>query len=254
MKAIVVCGFPGIGKSYACANTEKYDLLDLDSSLFTKDPAWEFPEDYIKALDDVVGWEGEPDFIFMSAHAETRNELAKNNIPYVNAYPDAARKAEIVTRIAEREAEKEYGNPQLASIVEDNYDTWVKELDGDTDSVGNYALSRGQHLSDILDKIKMEVIYMKMHEDIEKAFDMFRQEAQLVAEVADAPEDYTIEEQDEALDSLETAVRGAGKKYNISYRHLNEALDLQHEYTLPYLRRTVGSSGYVGGSGYFHDR
>lgn len=157
MKPIIICGFAGIGKTHACFNTDEFNMLDLDSSLFTKDESWNFPTDYIKALDEVIGYPGEPDFILMSTHQETRDELKRNTLPYVLVYPDPSRKDEIVSRIEKRELSKENGNVELGRLIAEHYDEWIKSLENDDNAILRVPLTDGRNLADVLSYVKSEV-------------------------------------------------------------------------------------------------
>jgi len=80
-KAIVIAGFPGVGKTTFYNNTT-LDVLDSDSSKFDKD---DFPQNYIehikKNLDKV-------DIILVSTHKEVREALKKEKISFIIIVPD----------------------------------------------------------------------------------------------------------------------------------------------------------------------
>lgn len=161
MKPIIICGFSGIGKTHSCYSNEEFTILDMDANLFINDESWNFPEDYVKALDEVIGYPGEPDFIMMSTHHETRNELHRVGLPYVIVYPHHDRKDEIVARIEKREVGKENGDMELSKRIAENYDEWISDLENDDRAVLRVPLTGENNLDDVLSYVKNEV---KKHE------------------------------------------------------------------------------------------
>lgn len=92
MNTIVICGFPGVGKTYAFNKLkDKYKILDSDSSNFSwsdfenkiRNP--DFPNNYINHIKENIG---KVDFIFVSTHKKVLNELDNNKIKYYIVCPD----------------------------------------------------------------------------------------------------------------------------------------------------------------------
>ena len=73
---------------------------------------------------------------------------------------------------------------------------------------------------------------MKMDANISKAMNILYHPAQQVAEILDYPEDYTYSDGYKAVIDLETANDKALTEYSLEQKELDEAMMLQHEYTL----------------------
>lgn len=82
MKGKIISGYPGIGKTtYVKNNIEK--AIDLDSSLFhPKTKGW---EKYYINVAQALAKQGF--IVFISCHAEVRDELALRDIDYTLIYP-----------------------------------------------------------------------------------------------------------------------------------------------------------------------
>lgn len=76
----IICGFPGIGKTYLTQNNQypQYHFLDLDSSQFDKSG---FPENYLAAIDRHFV-EGVYDFILVSTHPDVIKCIDDRNYGY----------------------------------------------------------------------------------------------------------------------------------------------------------------------------
>lgn len=103
-KPIVICGFSGIGKSYAAK--EFNEVLDLESSVFShiwdegkdmgKNP--DFPKNYVDAIE---GYLKEPYgrlYILVSCHKEVREELRNRGIDYIIVRPSCDNENEYIKR------------------------------------------------------------------------------------------------------------------------------------------------------------
>lgn len=104
-KPIVICGFSGIGKSYAAK--EFNEVLDLESSIYSK--VWsdleqreerhpEFPGNYVDEIEDYVNDPGEYLYILVSCHEEVREELRNRGIDYIIVRPSCNMKNEYIKR------------------------------------------------------------------------------------------------------------------------------------------------------------
>lgn len=90
-KAVVISGFPGVGKSttYTLLN-KKLTILDLDCSSFDKS---DFPSNYIEYIKDNMD---KADIIFVSSQQTVRNALVENKIHFTLYYPSKKRKKEFI--------------------------------------------------------------------------------------------------------------------------------------------------------------
>lgn len=140
-KPIVICGFSGIGKSYAAEQFKK--VLDLESSIYSK--VWsdleqreerhpEFPGNYVDEIEDYVNDPGEYLYILVSCHEEVRKELRNRGIDYIIATPRLDHRDEYIRRWVTRGSDikfirKMYDNweDMLRSCVEDPMPKIVSE-------------------------------------------------------------------------------------------------------------------------------
>lgn len=137
----VVCGFPGVGKSH-CART--YGFLDSDSSNFSWLPSGErnpdFPRNYVENL-----YKNLHRSVLASTHLEVRNELVKQAVPFVLVYPHRNCKEEYIERYRHR------GSPQkFIDLLNNNWETWILEMEVEFRARRKYVLNEGEYLSDII--------------------------------------------------------------------------------------------------------
>jgi hypothetical protein len=145
---IVVCGFPGIGKSHF-AKIAKCRVIDSDSSQFDKS---DFPQNYVR---EIAARRREFDVVLVSCHEEVRAELARQHIPYHIVFPSHECKQEYLQRYRDR------GNSELfIQLLDKHWDHWIDGClyDGSSDynnmrSVNGYKLGPGRFLSDVADRI-----------------------------------------------------------------------------------------------------
>lgn len=87
---LVICGFPGIGKSmfasYMKENEHRDDILDLDSKPF-KAKDVNHPDRYCKEIEKAY-LSKQYSYIFVSCHEKLREYLRSHNIPYIIAMPE----------------------------------------------------------------------------------------------------------------------------------------------------------------------
>lgn len=96
-KNFAICGFPGVGKSWAAETygIGKYrrNVIDLDSSKFRweKDengegiPNLDWPENYVDEIERLLN---EPkNIVLISTHPEVRDEMRRRGVPYVIVAP-----------------------------------------------------------------------------------------------------------------------------------------------------------------------
>lgn len=138
----VICGFPGVGKTY-CFNNNKSDLLiiDSDSSLFS----WEydkdgnktdvrnkdFPQNYINHIKNNIG---KVDIIFVSTHNEVIKALNDNKIKHTIVYPNlmTTYKYHWINKYIERGSDKAFIN-----LMVDKFYTFILDIEKD---VGEYTI------------------------------------------------------------------------------------------------------------------
>lgn len=151
MSALVVCAFPGSGKSVFYQSYSVYEghvsgirILDSDSSEFswvldengnkTNQRNPKFPLNYIKHIKDNID---KQDIIFVSSHELVRNALHDANINYINIYPkdNLTNMKEWRNRFIQR------GNSQsFIDIVMTNWSNWIKDMENDIFAIRKVSL------------------------------------------------------------------------------------------------------------------
>lgn len=122
--SVVVCGFPGVGKSTAFRQLNSEKVFDSDSSNFNEkdNPNNPFPSNYITYIKDKMLIDGA--VIFVSTHEAVRSALIENRVSFFLVYPDSSCKAEYIQRYADR------GSPQaFLDLLETYFSEWVQECD-----------------------------------------------------------------------------------------------------------------------------
>ena len=124
-KAVVISGFPGIGKSYTAMNEDSFKILDSDSSNFSwikigvRNP--DFPNNYIEHIKLNMY---KADIIFVSSHEEVRNALIKNGIDFTLVYPHKSLKNIYLARYEQRGSSKEF-----IEFISNNWDKFLDEIE-----------------------------------------------------------------------------------------------------------------------------
>ena len=151
-KTMVICGFPGVGKSVAANNKSNID--DAESSAFSWvfDPSQpnkprernpEFPNNYGSHIEKLAGKYGY-DVVLVSCHKEVREELDTRGIDYVFVVPEKNSKDEYMKRYLKRGSDVGFVN-----LLYVKWDEWLDEIENN----GKHAvihLGAGEYLSDIL--------------------------------------------------------------------------------------------------------
>lgn len=150
-KAMVVCGFPGIGKSSVANN--RVNLVDAESSAYSwiwdaekpeeapkRNPR--FPENYIEAIQEERSVY-QHDFVFVSCHKEVREALIYAGIPYIVVAPSLELKNEYMIRYLQRGSSTEF----IEKLYE-KWDEYLKEIAKEDAPV--IWLKSGQYLSDVI--------------------------------------------------------------------------------------------------------
>ncbi|MCM1294339.1 MAG: hypothetical protein NC311_02145 [Muribaculaceae bacterium] len=165
MYTLVISGFPGIGKTYACQQLKRSlkNVFDSDSSDFSWDRHQngeiklgadgkklrhpDFPNNYIKHIQTHLET---ADIIFVSSHDNVRNALSKAQISHALVYPAYEMKAEMLQRYMLR------GSGQgFIELIRNNWDAFINGMKQDA-CPNKIELKPGQYLSDVLvDVIRM---------------------------------------------------------------------------------------------------
>lgn len=143
---MIICGFPGIGKS-SIARTLP-GIVDLESTPFNKN--WKIYADVIEHMDK-NGYT-----VLVSSHRELREELLNRNINYFYVKPEKNLKEEYLERYKKRGNTKAFINQ-----IKDNWDNYLKSLKGEN----IVELKSEEYLLDKLDYIKY-IKYEELKEDL----------------------------------------------------------------------------------------
>lgn len=155
IKGLIICGFPGVGKSYA--EQLSNDIADCESNAFHFPVDWEHinePEKmevkedknwvnkYVDHIEDMASQYGKP-YVLVSSHVEVRTEMDVRGIKYIIAVPKKELKDEYLSRYVKRGSQ--------VSFIEKMYFYWEEWLD-EIENCGMPVihLSSGQYIADIL--------------------------------------------------------------------------------------------------------
>ena len=148
-KAIVICGFPGVGKTSVANN--RTNILDAESSAFSwnwnpedlekgRERNPEFPANYIRFIKENMD---RYDVILASSHQAVRDALKAEGIGYIIVAPYPTTKNEYMIRYLQRGSDIEF--------IDQLYYSWNPFIE---DLVNDGApliwLEDGKYLSDVL--------------------------------------------------------------------------------------------------------
>ena len=143
---LIVCGFPGVGKSTLAKNETKYyplvEFRDSDSSLF---PRAGFPENYLHYIELAVRERG---ITFISTHKAVLNGLHERQISHVVVAPEPTLKMEYIARYAARGSTAQFVQLMLEKWDEFHADMAVHAHECRLSSL--VYLSSGQTLEDVI--------------------------------------------------------------------------------------------------------
>lgn len=152
--SIVICGFPGVGKT--CAAHDRVSVYNLDSSSFSwmydeKNPVEQirnpdFPNNYVEEIKKLYN-EFRYEYILVSTHHVVREELKRSGIKYIVVAPKRALKSEYLIRYIRR------GSPM--EFIEALNERWDEFLDGfEKEDAPVIWLESGKYISDIVGSLR----------------------------------------------------------------------------------------------------
>jgi hypothetical protein len=130
-KAIIICGFPGVGKTTVANN--RRNILDAESSAFSwifnpketdarkRNPA--FPHNYVAFLLENAG---EYDYILSSSHSAVRDDLKAVGAPYIIVAPRRELKNEYLVRYLRRGSDIEF-----IELLNEKWDEFLTDIEND---------------------------------------------------------------------------------------------------------------------------
>lgn len=150
--AIIICGFPGVGKS--CVANNRKNILDAESSAyswkfdpehpergFARNP--EFPENYIQSI---KGFIDKYEYVLVSSHKDVRVALGKEGIPYIIVAPKKELKNEYLKRYLQRGNEIEF-----IELLNEKWDEFLSDIAAA--DVPVIWLDKGEYMTDVLGAI-----------------------------------------------------------------------------------------------------
>lgn len=154
-KGIIICGFPGVGKSYAAQRSP--DIEDIESTSFHYPIEWEninepekmrveenpnWVRDYVDHIENMASEYGYL-YNLVSCHDKVREELDARSIPYIIVVPSKNLKDEYLARYVKR------GDSfNFISQIDTHWDEWLAEIEESGMPV--IHLRAGQTISEIL--------------------------------------------------------------------------------------------------------
>ena len=153
--AVVISGFPGIGKTFVqktLGSKNGKTFLDSDSSKFSwcidadgkkiRNP--EFPKNYMQHILDNMK---KANIICVSAHKTVLDALNNYKIPHVLVYPAYELKDEYLERYRKRGSSNEF----IMSMLE-NWQLYISRMINDI-CPNKVQLLKGQYLADVIQQI-----------------------------------------------------------------------------------------------------
>lgn len=132
---MIICGFPGIGKSSISRTLP--GIVDLESTPFNKN--WEI---YVNVIEHM----NKNYIVLCSSHMDLRKELNKRNINYIYVKPKKELKEEYIERYKKRGNDKKF-----IKQLYDNWDEYMKTLKNEN----VWELDSEEYLYDVLEKIRL---------------------------------------------------------------------------------------------------
>lgn len=166
---LVICAFPGTGKSTISNDAEKYGLIrahvhyddrdgvsidllksdkpavfDSDSSIFPKE---NFPQNYIEHIKYILSWK-EDCVVMVSSHDNVREALREAGIDYILVYPQRELKGDYLERYVSR------GSPEaFVTMMDNKWNDFIDSCEADP-STSKRVLSEGEFLVDKIEELK----------------------------------------------------------------------------------------------------
>jgi len=138
----IISAFPGTGKTYVYdmfKDTDKYSILDSDSSTFSKKGNW--PNEYIN---HIVSNIGKVDIIFISSHEEVRKMLEITGIKFNLIYPKKTLKKTYLRRYKKRKSPEAF-----IDYVDVFWDSWIESCEQQK-GCSKIVLQKNQYLLDVI--------------------------------------------------------------------------------------------------------
>lgn len=152
-KTKIVCGFPGVGKTYFYKNDPYRNygvkVLDYSDIVYPKEA-----ED--KFIDKIKSKIGEIDIILINGYEkEFRDLLIDSGLEIFLVYPDINQKQEYLDRYKQRGSNKSFINK-----MDERWDNMIKECYNQSKGCQRIELSPDQYLEDVIPTILNKDLYV----------------------------------------------------------------------------------------------
>jgi hypothetical protein len=137
---MVVCGFPGIGKTTSTKEYKNFwEMCDLDSSEFYGLTDW--PLNYINKIKDLSEEGNEYEIIFISTHKEVRTALRLDSIPYCIALPNKFGKEKYIEYYRNKKSSNEF-----IEKISESWDILIDDLINDNPCIPHLFFGNNSYL------------------------------------------------------------------------------------------------------------
>lgn len=160
---MVICGFPGIGKTFTVQNWiySNIKIYDSDSSNFSwidkndhsKGRNPDFPTNYIEYIKSI---DNENSVVLTSSHKEVRDALKAAGINYYVVYPnlESFGKDFYLDRIRGRE--NGINSDSFVSLIAENCEDWIRDIEETTNKENIIAITKYTSLEQVICYIYLE--------------------------------------------------------------------------------------------------
>lgn len=160
---MVICGFPGIGKTFTVQNWiySNIKIYDSDSSNFSwidkndhsKGRNPDFPANYIEYIKSI---DNENSVVLTSSHKEVRDALKAAGIGYYVVYPnlESFGKDFYLDRIRGRE--NGINSDSFVSLIAENCEDWIRDIEETTNKENIIAMNKNVKLEEVILNIVQE--------------------------------------------------------------------------------------------------
>lgn len=135
--SLIICGFPGVGKSTIATQNNK--IVDHESRKYEKTIGWE--RNYINDCKKLLI---ESKIVLMTTHDSVRKMLKLKDMQYYLVYPDKSLKDEYLLRYRSRGSSQEF-----IESLDKNWDNYLRSMDEDTGCIERVVLKRNEFLKDV---------------------------------------------------------------------------------------------------------
>lgn len=154
---MVICGFPGIGKTFTVQNWifSNIKIYDSDSSNFSwidkndhsKGRNPDFPANYIEYIKSI---DNKNSVVLTSSHKEVREALKNAGINYYVVYPNLKSfgKDFYLDRIRARK--NGINSDSFVSLIAENCENWIKDIEETTNKKNIIALTKYTNLEQVI--------------------------------------------------------------------------------------------------------